>query len=1016
MAQKKKTQAHRRRPSGKRSAARKRRAQHSLKGVFLLALIGVLAAAGGLMLDRSGKQSLADEAALAKGSALRINELMSENTLTLITDAGEVPDWIEVMNVGSEPVQTGRYALLMMNNINKMFIFPDSTLEPGECLLVYADGSGKDMSAPFKLPASGGDTLVLLNPQGQAVDSVELPELQADCAYSRAEDGSWQVSQTPTPGLPNDQTGQTSISAQISSEGDVELTEAMSSNSLYFPDESGQYYDYIELHNRSGADVDLTGWYLSDASDRLQRWSFPQVILPADGYLVVHCSGLDRRENAQHLHTNFKLSADGESVYLSQPDGEVVSMVELPALEENQAWSLTESGWSSALAPSPGQVNSAAGAAQVNAQRFSSGEGRLCLNEIMASAIDEPCDWIEIYNGTGQTVDLSGYGLSDNSSRPRKWQFPSGTTLQPGGYLAVACTDAEITAEGYLNAGFALSSDGGYTVCLTDPQGQVLDAVYLPKQYGGISYARFAGEEGFFYSETPTLRAANAGAHYASRVGEVQFSVSGGLYDAGEQLTVSLSAPAGSRIYYTLDCSDPDESATPYTQPIAISDTTIVRARAYLDGCMPSLIGSQSYLYGVENHGAYVISLVSDPDNLFSEDTGIMAMGKNPWSEYPYGKINQGANFWMDWEREGHVEVFEPDGETAISQGCGVKLHGQFSRAEDVKAFKIFARSQYGDNRFEYSLFSERDYDEYQSFLLRTSGQDYNRAFMRDVMLTSLMRGTSLMFQENELGVCYLNGEYYSLVWLRERVSKFSICQFEGWEGMEQQIDLIKANDIEKEGSNESFEALLDWIDNNDVTTQAAYDYIASQIDIENYIEYMSAEIFSGNGDTLNVKRYRNAQTDGKWRWVLFDLDWAFTTDTNSIRRWLTPGGMGTGKYTDNSLFIACMKNPIFLDQFLTYFGEQLATRFCTENVLSHIEDYYNKLEPLLPRYLEEIGLSEDMYKKELKLLCEYAQERPRKILEYFDGVFDFTDAEKEKYFGAAVEKILEYESGEAKN
>ncbi|MBQ3575580.1 MAG: CotH kinase family protein, partial [Clostridia bacterium] len=333
-----------------------------------------------------------------------------------------------------------------------------------------------------------------------------------------------------------------------------------------------------------------------------------------------------------------------------------------------------------------------------------------------------------------------------------------------------------------------------------------------------------------------------------------------------------------------------------------------------------------------------------------------------------------------------------------------------------VKAFKVFARNSYGNNRFEYPIFSKRDYPEYQSFLLRASDQDWDMTFMRDSVLTSLAKDTSVMYQETEVGVCYLNGEYHSLYNLRERVSVHSICQFEGWEGMENDIDLVKANSGEKQGSNATFEELLDYCKNNDTTTQAFYDYLDTKIDIQNYIEYMSLEIFTGNGDTLNVKRYRNAKADGKWRWVLFDLDWAFFVDTNSIGRWLKPGGMGTNLRTDNTLFIACMKNPIFREQFLTYFGEQLATTFSTENTVSLFMERYELIDGLLPDYQAKWSLKPSGMANSMKKLKAYCETRPTKILGYFQETFKFSEAEFYKYFGDAVAEIERYAAENPQN
>src|SRR5699024_4088551 len=126
--------------------------------------------------------------------------------------------------------------------------------------------------------------------------------------------------------------------------------------------------------------------------------------------------------------------------------------------------------------------------------------------------------------------------------------------------------------------------------------------------------------------------------------------------------------------------------------------------------------------------------------------------------------------------------MFALDGSTVISQGCGIKLHGQYSRAEEQKAFKVIARSQYGDNRFRASLFPNRDYTEYQSFLLRASGQDTAQTFMRDSIITSFAADLDeghVMYQDTALCVVYLNGEYWGCYNMRERVNTISIAQWE---------------------------------------------------------------------------------------------------------------------------------------------------------------------------------------------------------------------------------------------
>lgn len=981
--------------------------------IAAIAVIGIIAILAAYVVD-AGKLLDHEQAQTDAAGAIRISEFMSQNVSTLFSE-GDVPDWIEIENIGSRPVNLNHFGLLLQSNINNIYSFPNLTLNPGHYALVYADGRANgDQSAPFKLNASGGETLVLVDSNGFVIDSVETPELSADVSYCRNRDGSWSLSSFATPGEANTVSSETGEDAEMKIavyDGALEISEAMSSNTLYFADEAGETHDYIEIHNKSAESVNLAGWYLSDSSAKLMRWTFPELQLPAGGYLAVHCSGKNIVQDPNHLHTNFKLGKDGEDLYLSMPDGRTVSSVELPAMEDNQAYSLVDGSWVSDYAPTPGMANDASSAAALSRMRNAANATGVYINEIMASPTEQNNDWIELYNSSSQRVDLSGWGLSDNAAKPRKYQFPQGTFIEPGQYMGVFFSGT--TAQkigGFLNVDFSLSMDGGYTMSLALSDGSIVDSIYVPQQHSGASYGRIDGQDTLYYFKSGTPGTANGPETYLGKADVAQYSVRGGLFNTGESFYVELSAPAGSQIYYTLDCSTPTRNSTLYTGGIPVSQNTILRTRVYREGYLSSYVDAQSYLFDV-NHDdfAYVISLVSDWDNLISDEKGIMVKGPNAKPTFPFGAMNEGANYWMDWERDANVELYTADGEQCFAQGCGIKMHGQYARALPVKAFKVIARSKYGNNRFEYPIFSHRDYEEYQSFLLRASGQDQTGIFMRDSLLQTLMRGTSVMYQENEVAVCYINGQYYSMFYLRERINAESICQHEGWEGMEDDIDLIKANHNVFQGSNETWEEMLAWLKSHDVTTQEAYDYIDAHIDIQNYIEYMSVQIFIGNGDTLNVKRYRNPKTDGKWRWCLFDLDWAFTVNTDSIRRWLDPEGMGTGKRTDTTLFIACMKNPIFYDRFMTYFGQRMATDFTAENIVSMTEERYHLIENLLPDYMERWNISMSDYKKAMKEYLEFVNDRPDEdhLLKFFKDALKMSEDEMNKYFAdwIAIEK-----------
>lgn len=292
---------------------------------------------------------------------LRINEIMSGNRRTLTDADGGTPDWIEVANVGTKEVELKGCALSKSSNAASVFTFPELVLAPGECALVLADSrlreDAADMHAPFRISASG-DTLMLFNAGGTAIDTVNIPALGSDQSYARMDTAQWQTCSTPTPGLPNTEEGYRALT-EPSGDSPVVVTELMSTNRSTYPDENGQYYDYVEIHNRSDAAVNLAGWFLSDDAADPRKWRFPDCTLEPGEYRVVFASKLDRREDPAHLHTNFALSSEGEQLLLSNAQGRVMDRVDFDLLKANVAWSLNGDGsWGSAAAPSPGRANS----------------------------------------------------------------------------------------------------------------------------------------------------------------------------------------------------------------------------------------------------------------------------------------------------------------------------------------------------------------------------------------------------------------------------------------------------------------------------------------------------------------------------------------------------------------------------------------------------------------------------------------------------------------------------------
>lgn len=289
---------------------------------------------------------------------LRINEIMTSNRSTISMDGDESPDWIEIMNVSDRPVNLKGYTLSKQADDVRTFTFPELTLEANACALVYADSrlrdaAGEDLHAPFRL-SSAGDTLMLFNAGGSAVDTVNIVALNADQSYIRTDTYTWQTCDAATPGLTNTQ--ESFLQLQQPVEGSpVVISEIMSTNASTYPDENQHYHDYIELYNRSEAAVDLAGWYLTDDPTSLRKWRIPQLTLQSGECIVIHASKLDRKEDPQHLHTNFGLSSEGETVLLVGPDGRIRDRVEFGLLKADVAYTLNGDSWVSNMEPTPGR-------------------------------------------------------------------------------------------------------------------------------------------------------------------------------------------------------------------------------------------------------------------------------------------------------------------------------------------------------------------------------------------------------------------------------------------------------------------------------------------------------------------------------------------------------------------------------------------------------------------------------------------------------------------------------------
>lgn len=535
------------------------------------------------------------------------------------------------------------------------------------------------------------------------------------------------------------------------------------------------------------------------------------------------------------------------------------------------------------------------------------------LNELVAANLagladgsGETSDWIELVSRAGEDVDLSGWSLVDADDNA--WTFAP-LTLSPGEVLLLWAdgqdSQGDPDAGGEIHLGFKLSAeDAGLR--LLAPDGCVWDEALPGRLYGDISFGRASDDRAWEYFLEPTPGAENT---TESRPGFAQtptISPASGFYGADVEVSLS-SEEVGAALYLSLDGSAPEDDDTPYTAPFTVDGSTqpaVVRARAYVDGLWPSRVESATYSEDstLPAAGMYIVSLIVEPDDLFSEDRGIYAYGPadyEPW--YPYF----GANFWEDWERPVRVQIWDREGDLVVDQDAGIAIHGGYTRAFDQKSLRLYARSAYGPGSFEGRFFDTEEIDEFQTLVLQI-GMDWCSTHLQEVTLPTLLRDADGALLPGadvaawEPAQVWLNGEYWGYYNLRERMDGDWIQAHHGYDADAlDRVELGWTHDPNwelEQGSWDNFDALNAFVETADLSDPETWEAFDAFVDLDNLATAMIAEAWIGNTDWWynNLRLWRPQEEGGQWRWMAYDFGHGWTSmDYDQIGYSVTWSGDG---------------------------------------------------------------------------------------------------------------------------
>lgn len=521
-------------------------------------------------------------------------------------------------------------------------------------------------------------------------------------------------------------------------------------------------------------------------------------------------------------------------------------------------------------------------------------------------------DWLELHNDGAETVDLSGWHLSDDPADFRKWALPAGTMLPPDGFLVIIADGKPAPAGAkYPHANFKLGSDGG-SLLLSDAGGAVVSGFSsYPKQDGFHTWG-LSGQGTYGYFGISTPGAANRGEFLPGRCDKPDFSVEPGFYNAPVTLAMT-SDTVGCEIRYTMDGADPVETSALYTGSLTLTNAgngrgRCIRARSFKAGTHPSSIRTGTWLISQDARlrASAAICLSGDEARTFFKPYGVTAIegGSRPnalWqadtiTDYnnALGDVNNPLLTGQAWERPATFELLPGDGIRGFNEDIGLRVSGSpFSRPRyeldniatlpwsytnlfEKPSFNLWWRGEYGNRELEYPLFGESyPVEKFSHLRLRGGHNDMPNPYVKDEYVRRLFIAMGRQGSRGTFNPLFVNGKFAGVYNLCERVrTPFMREHFGGGDDW----DVIQRSEI-ADGNMTAFQDLLSRVDrHSSQPTAANYAAVEQVVDVEAFIDYLLLQTWAGTGDWPhnNWIASRERAPGGKWRWFPWDAEGAF--------------------------------------------------------------------------------------------------------------------------------------------
>jgi CotH kinase protein/Lamin Tail Domain/Secretion system C-terminal sorting domain/Chitobiase/beta-hexosaminidase C-terminal domain len=762
----------------------------------------------------------------------------------------------------------------------------------------------------------------------------------------------------------------------------VVINEGSNKNYSSIQDEDREYPDWIEIYNTGADTVQLAGYSLTDNMADPTRWVFPNVKLAPAEYLVVFCSGKDRKPITGFKHvlsTGTFNAVTGWNVHpFAAPfywDG--VSNILLNICSYSSVGYTTNSVFNQTEMPYPSTLFA-----------FQDGSPFICFAEygnksnvrpnirfndiainngnVQNSPTDYPAPYGNWYWAAKHQVlfrgsELAAAGLAAGDITSLAFDVVSTDTNTIYDYLEFdmkLVSIDELTTEfqtvdsnNYLHTNFKLSSSGE-TVYLYSPAQALESSLFVHCDAIDNSTGSFpdaSSNTALFQTATPAATN-NLSDTFSGYLLEPEFSIPPGFYD--EVIHVSITHPNGinTSIHYTTDGNDPTIDSPQYTgEPISIFYSSVLKARAFADGVLPSPVAVSSYLLGI-SHVTPILSVVTDQANL-------------------YGPSGIFDNWAFDWEKSAYVEYFDSTQQLIFSQQAGMQIDGGAggSRSQPQHSFRIeLDHSVLGEGPVEYPLIPNRaERTTYHKIYLRNGSNQYLVLPYKDACQVEAMCGETNNYYSAWRPVSvYINGNYFGLYELREKIDEDYFATLEDADPAS--IDLLSVSVWNGgvlravEGSVSPFYEAVQAFNTIDPASPDFWDQADQYFDMTWYNDYIIAESWMPNTDWPgnNIRIYRSDKTDYRWRFCVIDLELS-----------LLPNGW-TDCYFDHiqylreqdpnnpfiNIWLKGMQNPRFRNYFINRFADMMNTSYDIKRILSIEQNMFNQTVVEMPREYSRWG------------------------------------------------------------